>query len=1746
MFLFRAGAGRRAFTPLLVVILLTLVFFSRGFAVAANGSDAIVVRMSSAEWASMTQELQPTHALDYATFVWLELSSADFARLQASGLNYERQPDAFQLVLGEQRFDPLQAPPRLPAGWDTIQSSGPDLHLVQLIGPPRPEWVAGLAGQNLEVVQYIHPNTYVVWGENARQKTQSNPYVRWSGPFAPAYRVLPRWQNLGTALLPVDVLIYRGANVDAVVNQIEREGGRLYGRTALNEKWEVAGFVIGGNRLQAAAQVPGVYTIQPLPTDGGDRGEMSNQINVNNHDGGNLAFPGYATWLGSVGLDGNGVIIANVDGGIQDSHPDLMNRLIPCTGASCGGAASSSHGTHTAGIMAGDGSSGVLDSYGFLRGQGVAPGANLVEQLYSPFYTQPGGMLLLMTESFRNGALLSGNSWGPAGSPLGYDNHTMQVDIGVRDADPDAAGNQEFSYVLSIMNGNGGTSTQGTPDEAKNIFTIGSTKMQNSNGSQILDINDLSSNTAHGPALDGRKIPHMVAPGCRVDSATTGSGYTLLCGTSMASPHVSGAVALFIEHYRNLYGVDPSPAMIKAAFLPVAHDLAGYRDADNGILGHPFDSKQGWGRMDLDAVVNSQMEVHYFDNPTLFTTTGQEWTQNVTALDPTQPLRVMLVWTDAYGHGLGGATPAWNNDLDLVVEMGGNTYLGNVFGSDGWSQPGGSADFRNNTEGVFIGPATSGAATIRVVAANINSDGVPGNGIPMDQDFAVVCYNCITLLNPSELNVHVQDSNEDPIAGATVLASDGVDSWTTTTNALGNAMLMVEVGDYDVTAWAFGYLANTLPVSTDPDIPAYLTFTLETASLYTLSGNVTDLTTGAALRQIDVTFTNAPPATQTDNDGFYSLTVPEGNYFIEFDGPLHATTTVELFIDEDTTLDVSLTATTIDGILYGYVYSLNYDQPVAGATVTIEGGNTAVTDETGYYTIQNPPGTYTVSATAPLYGVDEQSDVVVEQSNLVQQDFYLPAAWLELTPDSAMTYLTLGDTTTLPLTIGNLGGHDLSFEIIEWDNEFTPGATGRAISILLVNDTNNSANNPPFYIAALGALGYSYDAFNVSGSGNGPTAVQMGNYDLVIWFSGAAFGGPGNPIAGPNAYDEGQLATYLDNGGKLLLSSQDYYYDRGQTVNSFMSNYLGVAAITNDVNNLAATSGANDFAALGPYNLTHVGSDWTDRMMPNAGASVAFVDPEDRGTGLYTENSIFLAFMWEAIQNNNAINGQEAMEAMIHQLVGGDIPWLTVEPDTGVVPAGEALDVILEFSAEEPVISETGIYTGVLRINSNDPENQQLEYIVTMVVVEDLFQATVWKEASASTALPGDLITYTLSRELLRDGDNAYEEIILDLMPAGVTILTGTIEMNGIPMPELYDPMQNAISHSWAETFSDSNWYTINYQVQVDSGVISGTLLHNTFESWISVNEGPVVGPFTAAAAVQVRELTPFDAVVSLEASSDVVLPGELFTYTVSRELLVDGYNNYDETIWSAIPAEVQILADTITMNGVPSPELYDSDNNAMSHTWSGNVTGSDSYEISFQVQVNGDVISGTVIANLFESWISVNAEPVEGPFTAGTEVMVQEPVVEPPVLEVSLTKEASATTVTTGEVITYTTVRQLTQEGTHTFSETILDEIPLGLTILTETIQMNGTPMPGLYDPVQNAISFTFTGTFEDFDVYTITYQVEVNEDVVSGTEIVNTFMSWIGTDNEPPGGPYTASAAVTVIIPPLYRTFMPLIIKP
>ncbi len=753
---------------------LVLAAGSSAYSVAAGVASATASPDAKSTWlrvdtnaARLSAVLGTSSALrDYGSFQWLAASDADIAALDAAGVGFTAVDDAFVLDLGGTRFDPLVSPP-IPRAVDNDDVA--DFHLVQLDGPTQRGSLDALKAAGLEPVQYIHPFTYVVWGNGtAMSRASIAPGVRWTGQFLPEYRVQPHQRTYNAATRPTMALISRHADQAQLVAAMTDAGATVHDITPVDTHTSVVHFDVAGNRYMTVGAIPGVYAVQYIQQDAGPRSEMSQQSIVGAYGPPptNTIVPGYLAWLTDTGYNGAGVIVGIVDGGVRVSHNDFVGNISPCvpgtTPTSCGHS-NNDHGTHVAGAVAGSGATGTLLN-GFLRGQGVAPAAKVIEQRYNPFLgggpggMAPDGMLKIFKESSLSSAVLTNNSWGPTGTPQGYDIPTQQIDIVTRDANPDIAGNQQILNVWSIMNGNGDRptgpcqpSSVASPDEAKNLFAVGSTKLQNGSGGQLAPIFDVSANSAHGNACDGRRIPHIVAPGCSTDSVGSSSDTAHaagFCGTSMASPVVSGAVALFIEKYRDLNeGATPSPALVKATFTAVAKNLQGFLNADNGVMGHRPDRFQGYGRIDLDAVMNYADPVFSIDQTEVFDATGDTWTQSLTAADPARPIHVMLAWSDAKGHGLGGTTPAWVNNLDLEVrDVAGTLFHGNVVGTDGWSATGGTADDRNNLEGVFLQPSQHGGAIeITVSATNITADALnPFTPGAPAQDFALVCYNCVT------------------------------------------------------------------------------------------------------------------------------------------------------------------------------------------------------------------------------------------------------------------------------------------------------------------------------------------------------------------------------------------------------------------------------------------------------------------------------------------------------------------------------------------------------------------------------------------------------------------------------------------------------------------------------------------------------------------------------------------------------------------------------------------------------------------------------------------------------------------------------------------------------------------------------------------------------------------------------------------------------------------------------------------
>ncbi len=636
-----------------------------------------------------------------------------------------------------------------------------DLVLVQFEQRGATAVVDALPTTGATLVQPLAPVSYLVWADaSATQAIRALDGVRWAGVLPAEARVHP---SVSAATM-LRVTVVGDLLGDLAVTGTPRAFTGTTGTVV----------TLPGDAATAAALAhrPEVYSVAAADDLAGAAALRDERTAAIVGEG--LAKPTEAYEpAAQFGVDGSGVTVAVVDGGVDTTHPELPGvtdgRTATCTsytrtlGADCLGGNTDDaigHGTHVAGIVLGSGSTGLGDggAGGYAFGTGVAPGAGLHVQNAINLAASRPSITEIFAASHRAGASVAQNSWGPSGTPKGYDESTRQADAAVRDADPAAPGDQQLGVVFSIMNGSGGTSTQGAPDEAKNIIAVGGSGSGRP-GSPGGD--DLCTCSAHGPNLDGSRLVDLVAPGQKVMSTRAAQGS--LCGipstqfpsplhgdctgTSMASPHVSGAYALFVEKYRASFpdAGDPSPALVKAALVNSAVDLARTgplpgKDADGRPMTPVPNEQQGWGRLHVGralAGLDGTTSL-YVEQGRLFDASGETATFTVDVTEAGAPLRVTLTWTDAFGHGQGGKLRSLVNDLDLVVTApNGVTYRGNVF-QGGVSRTGGQRDTLNNLENVWFDAAATGTWTITVRATEVIGDGVPSAGDATDQDFALV------------------------------------------------------------------------------------------------------------------------------------------------------------------------------------------------------------------------------------------------------------------------------------------------------------------------------------------------------------------------------------------------------------------------------------------------------------------------------------------------------------------------------------------------------------------------------------------------------------------------------------------------------------------------------------------------------------------------------------------------------------------------------------------------------------------------------------------------------------------------------------------------------------------------------------------------------------------------------------------------------------------------------------------------
>lgn len=380
--------------------------------------------------------------------------------------------------------------------------------------------------------------------------------------------------------------------------------------------------------VQALASLPEVKAIQPNPTVAIDLlpGEREQQA-LNFREGvewGIAAIGADQVW--SLGYTGQGVVVGGQDTGYEWDHPalkdsyrgwnantnaadhnhnwhdaiheiDSMNgppyiaEANPCGLSSLVPCDDHNHGTHTMGTM-----TGTVSDEG--KSIGVAPGAQWIAcRNMERGYGSPASYIECF-EWFLAPTDLNGENPDPSKAPHVIANswscpeiegctpanfETMQIAVDHLKA---------AGVVVVVSAGNSGSECHSVSTPAaifESSFTVGATGQNDT-------IANFSSRGTVTVDSSNRLKPNISAPGVSVRSSIRNGGFATFSGTSMAGPHVAGAVALLISANPELAGqVEAIESLLESTAKPMLSD----QDC-GGISGMEVpNAVYGYGRMDI-------------------------------------------------------------------------------------------------------------------------------------------------------------------------------------------------------------------------------------------------------------------------------------------------------------------------------------------------------------------------------------------------------------------------------------------------------------------------------------------------------------------------------------------------------------------------------------------------------------------------------------------------------------------------------------------------------------------------------------------------------------------------------------------------------------------------------------------------------------------------------------------------------------------------------------------------------------------------------------------------------------------------------------------------------------------------------------------------------------------------------------------------------------------------------------------
>ncbi|MBX9909052.1 MAG: S8 family serine peptidase [Beijerinckiaceae bacterium] len=301
---------------------------------------------------------------------------------------------------------------------------------------------------------------------------------------------------------------------------------------------------------------------------------------------------------GAFGARGKGVTIGLLDTGVDANHPDLAGKIsawaeFDAQGNEVVGAKprdSDKHGTHCAGIIVGGNASG--------RWIGVAPEAKIAAAL-----------VLDGAKGGTDAQVLAGIDWA-----IEQEVDVINMSLGGLIWGPDVP----TTYTSAILNalrvgipvvtaiGNEGSQTSGSPGNDFLAFAVGATDHLNRaagfSGGRTQVIRQSPFFPQDMLPLVYSK-PDLSAPGVAVCSSVPNGDWEYFNGTSMAAPHVAGAIALLLSSTNIRDGVEIG----ERAF--VIQDLLTGSADELGEAGQ--DHRFGFGKIDILRAIGFAKDLGY-------------------------------------------------------------------------------------------------------------------------------------------------------------------------------------------------------------------------------------------------------------------------------------------------------------------------------------------------------------------------------------------------------------------------------------------------------------------------------------------------------------------------------------------------------------------------------------------------------------------------------------------------------------------------------------------------------------------------------------------------------------------------------------------------------------------------------------------------------------------------------------------------------------------------------------------------------------------------------------------------------------------------------------------------------------------------------------------------------------------------------------------------------------------------------